>query len=271
MQSLALAMKTKGSEGESLPDVFPQLAQLGVHFRRSQVSLIVGAPGGGKSAVVSHIAKNITYDEHLDDRVPVLYFSADTDRGTMGVRFAAAILNVDINDAEQMLDEGDEKAWSAVSNAMSHVWWSWDSAPTLLDIEKEIEAYVDVTGEYPHLIIVDNLKNLVPEAEGQRHEEFDQIMEWLKVLANITGAHVCVLHHVTGMYEDGGTKIPLSGVMGKCAKPCALVLTLHMVTRDPDILGMSIVKNRSGKADGSGNLYAEVPWIPSRSWFGTGG
>lgn len=270
MQSLALAMKAKGSEGESLPDVFPQLAQMGVHFRRSQISLIVGAPGGGKSAVVSHIAKNSTYDEYLDERVPVLYFSADTDRGTMGVRFASGILNVGLEEAEHLLDSGDPNAWAQVSSAMSHVWWNWDPAPTLVDIEKEIEAYVDVVGEYPHLIVVDNLKNLVPEVEGQRHEEFDQIMEWLKVLASVTGAHVCVLHHVTGMYENGNIPIPLNGILGKCAKPCSLVLTLFMVSRDPNVLGISIVKNRTGKADAAGNLYAEVPWLPERAWFGTG-
>jgi len=270
VQSLALAMKSKGTEGESLPTVFPQLEQLGAHFRRGQLSLIAAAPGGGKSAVASQIALKMTYDEYLDEGVPTLYFSADSDRGTLGVRLAAGVLNKSLTQVEELLDSGNAEAWAEVERALSHVWFNWDPAPSLHEIEKEIEAYVAVTGEYPHLIVVDNLKNLVPDQSGQRHEEYDSIMEWLKILASETKAHVLVLHHVTGMYENGIEPIPLNGLLGKPGKACRLILTLYMVQRDPDVMGMCIVKNSNGKADAAGGIAAEVPWMPERSWFGTG-
>lgn len=270
MQSLALAMKARGDEGHALPTVFTQLEELGAHFRRGQMSLIAAAPGGGKSAVASHLALKMAYDAFMDERVPTLYFSADSDRGTLGVRLAAAVLNKTLQDTEALLDSGDEESWSALENALDHVWLSWDPAPSLSDIEKEIEAYVEVQGEYPHLIIVDNLKNLVPDNAGQRHEEYDEIMEWLKVLASTTKAHVLVLHHVTGMYENGNEPIPLNGLLGKPGKACRLILTLFMIERDPDIMGMCIVKNSNGKADASGGLYVAVPWMAERSWFGDG-
>jgi len=270
MQSLALAMKAKGSEGESLPTVFQQLADMGAHFRRGQLSLVAAAPGGGKSAVASHLALKMTYDDVFEQGVPTLYFSADSDRGTLGVRLAAGVLNKHLTDVEALIESDDPETWAQIEKALEHVWFNWDPCPGLHDIEKEIEAYVEVMGEYPHLIIVDNLKNLVPDAAGQRHEEYDQIMEWLKILASETKAHVLVLHHVTGMYENGNEPIPLNGLLGKPGKACRLILTLYMVERDPDVMGLCIVKNSNGKADASGGLQVNVPWLPERSWFADG-
>lgn len=263
-------MRAKGYEGEALPAVFPQLANMDAHFRRGQLSMIAAAPGGGKSAVASHLALRMTYDKYLDDKVPTLYFSADSDRGTLGVRLAAGVLNKSLSQVEEALASEDTEAWGLVESALDHVWFTWDPAPGLSDIEQEIEAYVQVTGEYPHLIVVDNLKNLVPDSEGQRHEEYDAIMEWLKILASETKAHVLVLHHVTGFYENGNTPIPLNGLLGKPGKACRLILTLFMKHRNPDVMGMCIVKNSNGKADANGELYALVPWQAERSWFGTG-
>lgn len=268
MQSLALAMKAKGDEGHALPTVFKQLESVGAHFRRGQLSMVSAAPGGGKSAVASHLALKMTYDGGV--RVPTLYFSADSDRGTLGVRLAAGVLNRSLTDVEQMLDEDDPVAWRKIADALSHCWFNWDPAPGFHEIENEIEAYVDVVGEYPHLIVIDNLKNLVNDSGGAPHEQYDQIMEWLKILASTTKAHVLVLHHVTGSYENGNEPIPLNGLLGKPGKACRLVLTLFMVERDPDVMGLCIVKNSNGKADASGHFQVHVPWMPERSWFADG-
>lgn len=278
MQSLALAMKSRGNEGESLPTVFPQLAAWGAHFRRGQMSMISAAPGGGKSAVASELALKMTYGREVEDdecseyRVPTLYFSADSDKGTLGIRLAAGVLGKPLTEVEQMLESEDSTAWGVVEAALSHVWFNWDPSPTLTDIEKEIEAYIEVTGEYPHLIVVDNLKNMVSDIEGEAYREYDQIMEWLRALAGITGAHVLVLHHVTGFYENGDVPIPLNGLLGKPGKACRLVLTLFMVSRQPSVLGMSVVKNSNGPADASGlGIQAHVAWNPEYSFFETNG
>lgn len=268
MQSLALAMMAKGDEGLALPTVFPQLEELGAHLRRSQLSLWAAAPGGGKSAVASEFVLNMKYDEFLDDKVPSMYFSADSDKGTIGVRLAAAVLGTTIAQAEEALAVPGSAAWKAVEAALDHVWFVWDSSPSLHEIEKEIEAYVAVTGEYPHLIVFDNLKNLVPDTPGAaKHEEYDEIMEWLKILALDTKAHVAVLHHVTGFYENGNEPIPLNGLLGKPGKACRLIVTLYMYSRDPSVMGMCVVKNSNGPANAGGGLQAHVGWNPEQSFF----
>lgn len=269
MQSLALAMKAKGDEGLALPTVFPQLEQLGAHLRRSQLSLWAAAPGGGKSAVASEFVLNMKYDEYLDEKVPAMYFSADSDKGTIGVRLAAAVLDKTIQEAEQILEDPESPAWKRLEAALDHVWFVWDSSPSMEEIEREIEAYVAVTGEYPHLLVFDNLKNLVPETPGAaKHEEYDDIMEWLKILALETKAHVAVLHHVTGYYENGNEPIPLNGLLGKPGKACRLIVTLYMQDRDRSIMGMCVVKNSNGPANAGGGLQAHVAWMPEKSKFG---
>jgi replicative DNA helicase len=265
---LTLALRAKGEEGHSLPSVFDQLEKVGAHFRRGQLSMIAGAPGGGKSAVASHLATWMAYDE--GEKVPTLYFSADSDKGTLGIRLAAGILNKTLEDTEALLEEGDPEAWAALNSGFEHVWLNWDPAPTFQHIEQEIEAYVAVTGEYPHLIVIDNLKNMVSDSGGAAHEQYDQAMEWLKILASVTKAHVLVLHHVTGSYEAGDEPIPLPGLLGKPGKACRLILTLYMVDREAGLMGVCVVKNSNGKADASGNFQVHIPWMPSRSFFADG-
>jgi hypothetical protein len=68
------------------------------------------------------------------------------------------------------------------------------------------------------------------------------------------------LHHVTGGYNDADRPIPLSGVKGQIARVPEMVLTLHKQTDvcGPDLLCVSTVKNRGGKADPSGSEYVSL-------------
>lgn len=263
-----MALRAKGEEGHSLPGVFSQLADMGAHFRRSQLSLVAAAPGGGKSAVASHLCTWMAYES--GEKVPTLYFSADSDKGTLGIRMAAGVLDKTLEETEALLEANNPTAWRILNNAMSHVWLNWNPAPGYKDIEHELEAYVAVTGEYPHLIIVDNLKNMVTDSGGAAHEQYDEAMEWLKILASETKAHVLVLHHVTGQWEDATQPIPLTGLLGKPGKACRLIITLYMVARDPDVIGMCIVKNSNGKAAADASLQVHVSWMPQRSYFADG-
>ena len=203
----------------------------------------------------------------------MMYFSPDSDKGTLGVRLAAGVLGATLEETEILLEDDDSTAWAALEGAMENIWFCWDQAPTMEDIGKEIEAYVMVTGEFPHVIFVDNLKNMVSENPNEaKHVEYDEIMENLKVLAGDTHSAVIVLHHVTGMYENGTEPIPLNGLLGKPGKACRLIVTLWTVERIDDLvhLGMSIVKNSNGKADAAGNFGATIAWRAETSWFDTG-
>lgn len=270
MSNLTLAMRARGAEGEPLPPVFRQLEVLGAKFRRGQVSLIAAAPGGGKSAVATHIVVNADYTGY-GDKVPSLYFSADTDRHTLGVRIGASILQQSLSTVEEMLKTEDSGVWEEIAEATEHITFNFDPAPSLTDIDDEVEAYAVVHGEYPHLIVVDNLMN-VTGADGEGTQQFivqDRVIEWLCQIARQTGAAVIVLHHVKGTYEDGVTPIPFSGLMNNVGKRPRLVITLYRVA--DNLIGICVVKNSSGRADtNAANVVARVGWMPERSFFADG-
>ena len=270
MQTLSLAMRNSEDEGLALPSVFPSLEKHGAKFRRSQLSLIAGAPGGGKSAVATYIASRMAYwdDEFFQEYpVPILYWSADSDKKTLGVRVTASVTKHTVDEAEKLLEAGDADTWNMLEANTNHIWFAWDRGPSLDDIEAEVEAFAMVMGEWPHVIVIDNLKNVWIEdtGEGGEHIRYDRVLDYLHELAGITGAHVMVLHHVTGVYENGDIPIPLSGILGKVTKPFRLILTLHR-TWDGQ-LGICIVKNSNGPMDASGKLIVKIPYDLERMQF----
>lgn len=267
MQTLSLAMRASEDEGVALPPVFPSLENVGAKFRRSQLSLIAAAPGGMKSATASWISAMMAYGDIGEHGVPILYVSADTDKKTMGSRVTASVTRLETTQAEELLNQGDSDTWTTLEQATDHIWYYWDRGPSLKDIEEEVEAFSHVRGEWPHMIIVDNLKNIWIEdsGEGGEHVRYDRVLDYLHELAGITGAHVMVLHHVTGSWETGNQPIPLSGILGKVTKPFRLILTLYRKWNGN--LGICIVKNSSARASADGTFEIEMPIDPARMQY----
>lgn len=230
------------------------------------MSLIAGAPGGGKSLLACDIVLGMEYPD--GSKPSVLYFSADSDKGTIGTRLGAAIANKFFDDVEESLKDPSNEIWAQIEERLDNVWFNWNSSPGFHDIEGELQSYCEVTGAYPDLIVIDNLKNIVSDGSGAVHEQYDEIMEYLKILALETKSHVMVLHHVTGVWENGDQPIPLSGLLGKPGKPCRLILTLYSESREPDVMGICIVKNSNGKAAANGDIRVGMPIIPAKAWFG---
>jgi hypothetical protein len=254
VQTIGLALRVSEDVGTALPDVFPTLGKMGARFRRGQLSLIAGGPGTGKSAVATFIATNAGYGEYNEVGVPTLYFSADTDKRTLGNRVAASVTHHTVDEAEDLLLAGNKSIMKMLDDATGHVWFNWNNGPNLDDIEDEIEAFAHVNGDWPHLIVIDNLKNIWVDSsgEGGEHIRYDRVLDYLHELAGLTNAHIMVLHHVTGYYENGDEPIPLSGILGKVSKPFRLIITLHRPNENQ--IGLSIVKNSSGKMDPRGGL-----------------
>lgn len=261
MQTLALAMKASPDEGEALPSPFKRVTALGAVHRRGQVSLVAAGSGGGKSAYATHLA--VHGKHNWGDPIPTLYFSADSDKVTLGTRVACSLVNRPLGEVEEKLRNGDRELWQKVSE-VDHIWWNWHAQPSCHDIQQEMEAYAYVNGEWPHLVVIDNLINV--DAEGEAgHVQKDGVVHWLQQLANLTNAHVLILHHVTGNYEDGNQPIPKSALLDKVAKRPRLVLTLWKPGEN--LLGVSVVKNSTGRASSDGSYGTTLGWMPERSYF----
>lgn len=254
MFSLLQARRIRGSAGEPLPKVFQALEDIDTRFVRGQLALVAAGPGTGKSAFTLAYA--------LLSGVPTLYFSADSDAFVQLTR-SIAILKPDWN-----LEEAAEAVLENKTESYSHdladkpIRFNFSASPSLDEIERAMSAYEEVYGEYPALVVVDNVTNVIGSSSSGDDDPFsglESLMDYLATMARNTEACVIGLHHVTGPYVDANKPIPLSGVKGQITRVPALVLTLHKVPGEngyPDILCVSPVKNRGGKADPTGYTFA---------------
>lgn len=249
MLTLQRARSKASDAGEPLPTVFNNMAAAGVHFRQSQLTLVAAAPGVGKSLVAVTVA--------VRSRVPTLYYSADSDEHTMYTRIGAMLTGWDTRSVEESVRDktpGYRTVEEAISN-VDNVRWSFNPDPDTGDLESDLQAFAGVYGEWPKLIVVDNLKDLYGSTDEGDMSLGDRC-KYLKVVARNTGACVIALHHVVGEYEDGNKPVPLSGLMEKVGKIPEMVLTMDRnataVTFDgAQTMNLRPVKNRGGKADGS--------------------
>lgn len=263
MINLSLALRSRGQTGDPLPPVFPQLEALGAKIRRGQVTLVAGAPGGGKTALMSHWAVSLDHTGQ-GDKSPGIYFSMDTDVGTVGVRTGANVTGMHVSESEKKIKAKDLELLLKISEETEHIHWCFNASPNGKDIEDEIECYGYVHGRWPEWIIFDNLMDLA----GEDAVALNSAVDFGKQIAREKSCAVIFLHHTVGEYENGDQPIPLSGLRYKVGKIPRLILTLYRA--DPNLLGVAIVKNSSGRADPSGNYQAHIPMMLERMWFSNG-
>lgn len=252
LQSLRMLLQKRGKEGSALPTVFGKLENVGVKLKRSQVSMVAAAPGVGKSAfALSYVIKS---------NLKTLYLSPDSDMMMLSERILAAQWNIDVDQAEAFIEAEDPQALEVIAEASKHCWFDFAAGPNHTDISENIRAYATVMGEYPELIILDNLKDV--QNDGTEYDRFNETIDFLHQTARATLAHIMVLHHVVGAYEDGSTPVPLTGLVQKPGKSVRLVLTLHKV--QPGILGVRVVKSNNSRASGDASYGVDIAFLPER-------
>jgi predicted ATP-dependent serine protease len=209
--------------------------------------MVAAAPNAGKSmfALIYAIRAN----------VPTLFFSADTDTTTVMMRAAAHL-----SGHSQVLVEGNLAGnthyYDQHLPRLNNIKWVFDSSPSIDDLELEIRAYVELYGEAPELIVIDNLMNVVAETDNE-WAGLRAIMMELHDMARKTEACVLVLHHVSEQSEYGSTINPPArrAIHGKVSQLPALILTLGYDPQD-NVLRVAVVKNRFGPHAADGKDYA---------------
>lgn len=246
MLSLPLAMKWKNRDGTPIWNPYPGLRAVGATPRRGQLSMVIGPPGVGKTAFITDWTLAINKNPN-GEYFSVMNFSADSDRGTVGNRVAASVTRNTVEYVEDRVASNDSAVWTRIDEATNHIGYCFLSSPSFDDILVHLECFALVEGKWPDVIVVDNLLDVDAEPG---HEGIAETCMWLKQLATETQAAVILLHHARGDYADGLSPLPLSAVLGQVTKPQRLILTLHRP--DPNILGVSVVKNSNGKANADG-------------------
>jgi predicted ATP-dependent serine protease len=262
MRTLARAVGSKDIGGEPLPTIFRTFEANKVVIRRAEISMIAGTPGAGKSTLALALA--------LRAKVPTLYISADTNAHTMAMRLLSMITSKPQGDAELMLNNDVEGSRKIINEASGHIFWSFESAPTLSDIDQEVLAFEELWGCAPTLIVVDNLMDVANDG-GEEFAGMRSTIKELKYLARDTNAAVLILHHTKESYA-GNPCQPRSALQGMVAQLPALICTVG--TNAPGYIAVAPVKNRYGKADPSGDTafwlqfnpeIMDVSDIPERS------
>ncbi|HVV11607.1 AAA family ATPase [Amycolatopsis sp.] len=233
-----------------MPIVWKSFEEKEIIFRRGQLALISAGAGTGKSALTLAYA--------LKAAVPTLYLSADSDAYTQLSRAVAMVTGWNFRAAQDAVLK-DQLGPAEEALAGLPVRFNYLASPTLGDVETSVEAYDEVYGSYPDLVIVDNITNIrsgMSEEDGDPFAGLEGLLDYLHTMGRETQSCVAGLHHVTGPYNDGDKPIPMSGVKGQITRVPEMVLT--MFRPGPGLIGVSPVKNRGGKNDPSGNTYAEL-------------
>jgi predicted ATP-dependent serine protease len=211
--------------------------------------MVAAAPNAGKSmfALVYAMKANVS----------TLFFSADTDTTTVMMR-AASVASGHSQVSVELNLSNDKHYYDKHFGKLSHIKWVFDSSPSLDDIELEIRAYVELYGQAPELIVIDNLMNVAAETDNE-WAGLRAIMMELHDMARKTEACVLVLHHVSEQSEYGSTTKPPArrSVHGKVSQLPSLILTLGYDPSNGE-LKVAAVKNRFGPHFADASEYATL-------------
>lgn len=235
-----LRERRAGTFAPSLPVPFAALRRAAVRIRPGQTSLTVAAPGAGKSQLWANLAQRMG--------VPTLYWSADTDQVDVTARTLAVWTGYAVTQIEGwLLDEQTRSTlFQQLAQRADHIDWSFESSITPTGIGDRVNAFAEVHGRYPQLVVLDNLSNAISDPSNE-YAEIKEFQAAMQKLARQTQAHISVLHHAKGAFDDGLKPIPLSGGLQNPFKIPELGLTLF--NAGDDRMGFNVVKNRGGKAD----------------------
>jgi len=240
-------MRRDTASGTPIPTVWKSLTKATAVFRRGSLVLVGAGSGTGKSAFMLTKA--------IKSGAKTVYHTADSRFSTQTARAASIVTGKPVAETLKAVEQG--YYFDKELACISQIRFDDDAGPSPEYVAENADLYAYLHGEYPELIIVDNLMDVVSDdgEEGSNNTD-KRILQYFKELASDTNACVVVLQHLLGDYDDGTKPPPLSALINKNSKSPAMVLTLYR--SDVDRLGVCIVKNRDGEANASGSLRVDL-------------
>lgn len=245
MQRLQRLRPRESAAQQALPDLLGLGERFNLSFRRGQTVLLAAEPNQGKSAVALWLSIHWASSQH---NLRVLYFSADSDEYTTWRRSTAAVLGQPQSYVDHLRSH---EAGTALASLKGRVAFDFETDPTYQHITEETVAFYELWGQYPDVIVIDNLMDVV----GENEDEFAALIDHtraFKRLARGTNSVCLMLHHCN---EKGGDRQsshpPARGdITGKVSKKPEAVITLNIP--EPGLMQFAPVKNREGFQDKSG-------------------
>jgi hypothetical protein len=217
--------------------------------------MIAAAPNGGKSFLALWYA--------VANNLPTLYISADTDQATTLYRALAMITGDKVDDIEEAFEQGADDAYTPDLHRISNLRFTFDPTPTMDDINLEVQAFEEMWGKPPSVIVIDNLMNVVSGEGASGWQDMMEISQFLHHLARKSEAAVLILHHTSESEGKAAYPPPRKAVINKVSQLPEVILTVAMVP-DEQVFRVACVKNRSGSHDPSGHNFTTLYVIPER-------
>lgn len=260
MQSLLqVAQEGEGSgHVDPLPEILPVLTAKGIVFEPGQMAMIVAQPNGGKSMISLWYA--------VKSLVPTLYFSADTDKRTTLYRAAAIKTGIEFDDIKDMMGtSGQDIIDDAILDiTQTGLQFDFTPKPTLRDIDLESQAYIEVYGVAPRMIVLDNLLNVDNDAGD--FNGLVEILGDLHALAREMDCALVVLHHVNESTSKPEYPASRSSIRGKVAQYPEIILSLAMLPEEGQ-MRLAMVKHRHKPPSPDGSNYETIYVDPRRMTF----
>ena len=257
----AVLRERRADQRPALPVVLKALENHDLRLLRSQMVMIVGQPGSGKSMLALFLTAKLA-----EQGTRVLYLTADTDSETQMLRAAAIVGDMTVKDAFACLgsESGEAYLGDVISSIDQDLIVADDPSPTLDDVELEILAAWEAWGDYPEVVVVDVLSSIGDggdeEWSGMRSNN-----QFFHSLSRKTGACFIVCHHVSEARSKEDYPAPLGAVQGRVNVVPEQVWSVAL-TGD-GVFRIAAVKNRHGQASKKGDGYFELGCEPERMTF----
>lgn len=203
--------------------------------------MFAGPPAAGKTTAALIMA--------IRSGATCLYISADSDDLTMAARTTSAVTGHLYRSVREAQANGVFTELYGEELAQLPIRFVFDpSEPSVEDIENALIAYYEIFSEYPELLVIDNLMNMVNE-DGNEWQGMRATVKDLHYLARKTKACIWLLHHTSEQVSEWVTKAPpRSAIQGKLSQLPEVILTM---ATDPveGLFWMAVVKNRHGPQD----------------------
>lgn len=215
-----------------------------VHPLRGNLIICLGAPGVGKSAFALNWALGI--------EEPSLLVSLDTDLATQGLRAASIISGKPMDEIKKAPQKYVNQLETSPKVRKVR---AYDIGTQPRDVLGMIRAEEEFWGQPPALTVVDNISNLVREGG---YEDYRRLFVELHRVARSGDTCVLALHHV-GRQDAKQTQNSgkLSLWSGQYSGEQEAEIVMGLTAKD-NVLDVAILKNRSGRADPSGQLSTDL-------------
>jgi hypothetical protein len=168
-------------------------------------------------------------------------------------------MDKEVANVEKLMDtDASVLLEDALADGASHVRFAFDPAPSLQDIEEEIEAWIELHGSAPAAVYVDNLMNVAAASDNEWTALRDAMSAFHYMAREYESAFI-VLHHVSEneRMSKPNYPAPRKALMGKVAALPELVLSVALDS-GANAYRVAVVKNRHGKADPNAEEYVTL-------------